>query len=83
MTQERDEGIIRKWAVTRIDDMLGKHDGCFLMVMDPAHDPHAMEVLKSYAIRVMLDGYYQLAEELMTKLKEIEERQSGKEQKDS
>lgn len=70
MSQERNEGIIQKWQVTRMNDPIMKHYDCFVMVMDPAHDPHAHKALETYAVSLLLDGYYQLSEEIVEKLKE-------------
>jgi hypothetical protein len=52
MNDKRQQGLIGKFKVTRVDgtDAPGaKHDGCRYFVLDVTHDPHAIPALKAYA----------------------------------
>ena len=42
-------GLYGKYRVERVNDMDGKHDGCRYFVLDPQHDPYAIDALAAYA----------------------------------
>lgn len=47
-----------RYYVKKINDTVGKHDGCRYFVLDPQHDPHAVTGLRAYAeaVRSELPG---------------------------
>lgn len=49
------EGLYQKYDVKKVDDPTGKHDDCKYFVLDPRHDKHARQALRSYAASVAAD----------------------------
>jgi len=43
------KGLYRKYIVSRLDDVEGKHNKCFYFVLDTVHDKFAIPALKAYA----------------------------------
>lgn len=62
--EEREQGVVRKYNVVRLDDKFGKHDTCDYFVLDPQHDRHAIPALRAYAESAREDRYIALANEL-------------------
>ena len=46
---DKERGLYRKYRVSRLDDVMGKHNDCFYFVLDTNHDPFAIPALKAYA----------------------------------
>lgn len=61
---EKDTGLVEKYAVKRHNDPGGKHHGCRYFVLDPQHDPIAAKALKVYADEAERAGYPILAGDL-------------------
>ncbi len=59
---DKDQGIYRKFHVTRVDGK-PKHDSCRYFVLDLDHDLHAIPALKAYA-RSCKQNYPALAEDI-------------------
>lgn len=64
MNAEKDLGTIPKYRVERINDIQGKHSLCSVFVLDPQHDPIAVQALACYAEQARLAGYEVLAADL-------------------
>ena len=43
-------GLYRKYRVSRLDDVVGKHNDCEYFVLDLTHDKHAAPALRAYAM---------------------------------
>lgn len=56
-------GVYRKYYVERLNDEQGKHKHCDYFVLDPRHDPFAIEALRAYA-KACKDEYPLLANDL-------------------
>ena len=66
-TQKYKQGLARKFDVSRVDgrDAPGqKHYGCFHLVLDLDHDPHARVAVAVYASECKQD-YPKLAKDLL------------------
>lgn len=61
---ERPVGLIEKYHVQRANDPLGKHSDCRFFVLDPRHDPLAIDALLAYAQAASRAGYHALAHDL-------------------
>ena len=72
---ERPEGLIEKYHVQRANDPLGKHSGCRYFVLDPRHDPLAINALLTYASDADRAGYHSLARDLRAWAKREDEMQ--------
>ena len=46
---DKERGLYRKYRVSRLDDVEGKHNECFYFVLDTVHDPFATPALRAYA----------------------------------
>lgn len=42
-------GLERRYFVQRVNDTSGKHSDCRYFVLDPTHDPLAVEALRTYS----------------------------------
>ena len=71
MTNEADNGLIKKYDVSRLGDNNNKHLGCRYFVLDPRHDPHAVTALEVYADVVRAD-YPHLAHDIDNWLTAVE-----------
>lgn len=72
-----EDGLYRKYDVTRLDragDPVadGKHDDCWLFVLDPAHDREALYALMRYAELCINHGKYALGHALFDKIEEVQ-----------
>lgn len=65
-----DLGIIPKYTVKKNHDPEGKHDSCFVFVLDPEHDPFARAALATYA-QACNSTYPRLAMDLRAKLSRL------------
>ena len=66
-----DTGLEARYTVRKIDDPTGKHTDCRYFVLDPQHDPLAVEALLRYS-QVALDaGYVGLAADLRLWLRDV------------
>lgn len=45
---DKKRGVYKKWAMKRLNDPDGKHDDCFIFVLDIDHDPFAVPALNAY-----------------------------------
>jgi hypothetical protein len=75
MTDDRKRGLYNKFSVFRSDgkDAAGeKHWNCQYFVLDPQHDPHAVEAMKAY-IKSCAIEYPYLAADLMKWIKRLTE----------
>lgn len=45
---DKKRGVYKRYEVKRLNDLDGKHDDCFLFVLDIDHDPFAVPALNSY-----------------------------------
>lgn len=63
MTTTDPRGLRQKYHVERLNDTAGKHEDCRYFVLDPQHDPIALEALRIYA-GICLDDYPELAVDL-------------------
>lgn len=61
---EKQAGILPKYDVARLNDADGKHDDCRYFVLDPQHDPIAVDALRMYAKVAREAGYIALAGDL-------------------
>lgn len=68
---EKDQGVIEKYTVTRNNDTEGKHDECWYFVLDPRHDPIAVEALMTYATEARERGYQALYDGILDRLAEL------------
>jgi hypothetical protein len=71
MNDEKNEGIVHKYDVKRVNDPEGKHDDCWYFVLDPQHDPIAQIALREYLAVAQSLGYAQLADDIKSKLAEV------------
>lgn len=65
------------WRVEHIDernDADGKHQECWLVVLDPHHDRVAFMALMRYADLCFKHGKYALGEAMLAKLEEVNAR---------
>lgn len=46
---DQEQGLYRKYDVTRLNDPAGKHAECTYYVLDLDHDPHSVAALLAYA----------------------------------
>lgn len=46
---DQQQGVYRKYRVTRIGGTPGKHDGCEYFVLDWMHDKFAVPAIRAYA----------------------------------
>jgi len=67
MKPDQERGLYQKYKVERLNDPDGKHDECFLFVLDIKHDRHAREALYSYAASCS-EEYPELSQDLWTVL---------------
>lgn len=44
-----EQGLYRKYDVTRLNDPAGKHKDCTYYILDLDHDPHSVAALMAYA----------------------------------
>lgn len=63
-TEEAQAGLQARYYVRKISDPTGQHDDCRYFVLDPEHDPIALEVLSYYIEFARRDGYEALADDL-------------------
>lgn len=68
---DRTEGLRTKYEVHRRFDHDGKHDKCRYFVLDPQHDPIAIDALERYSIAVRDAGFVALSEDLDRWLAEL------------
>lgn len=61
---EKAEGLHRKYHVQRLNDPDGKHADCRYFVLDPQHDPLAVEALEAYSDAAFSAGYIPLSKEI-------------------
>jgi len=61
---EKAEGLHRNYHVQRLNDPDGKHADCRYFVLDPQHDPLAVEALEAYSDAAFSAGYIPLSKEI-------------------
>lgn len=61
---DKEAGLEERYTVYRNGDTTGKHDACRYFVLDPQHDPIAMEALVVYAILAEAQGFENLSEDI-------------------
>jgi hypothetical protein len=74
---ERSQGLLSKYTVQRRDDTEGKHADCRYFVLDPQHDPLAVEALTLYSVKAEEAGYTELAADLDQWLWSLDHPPSG------
>lgn len=62
--QNKTEGLIHKFNVSRERDPEHKHDSCRYFVLDPQHDFMARSALVYYAVLARDHGFIALADDL-------------------
>ena len=67
MMNDTGRGLYRKYAVERLHDPSGKHDGCDYFVLDLVHDDLARAALLAYA-RACREKFPELAADLRARL---------------
>ena len=71
MSAEKGDGLLRKYEVRRVNDPTGKHDACRYFVLDPQHDPIAVQALMWYGAKARQAGYEALASDLFAWLDDL------------
>jgi hypothetical protein len=50
------KGLEARYEVKKINDPEGKHDNCWVFVLDPKHDPHAVNAIIAYAESIQAEN---------------------------
>lgn len=76
MINDQTRGLYRKYDVTRLGDVEGKHKDCYYFVLDRVHDRHAIPALRAYAASCR-EEFPGLSHDLEIEADEMEQRFGG------